>query len=154
MTAAARTPYHGFSKLILTVSESSMEGVRTDHSFELRSTGDGAEVWRSSVLHAGGDCVKSEERYCGWLGTRKVIELLTEIERSGVYEALPAVGIVGGAADPESTPPLVSMRLESASRKRDLLTEVPNDGAFVNSLVRAVRDAVDLAEEHALSSAG
>jgi len=151
---STRTPYHGFSRLILTVSESSMAGVRTDHSFELRSTGNGAEVWRSSVLHANGDSVHSGERYCGWLGTRKVIELLDEIERSGVYEALPAVGIVAGETDPEADAPLVSMRLESATRKRDLLTEVPNDGAFVNSLVRCVRDAVDLAEEHALSSAG
>lgn len=146
-------PYHSFSRLVLTVSESSLEGVRTDHSFELRSTGDGAEVWRSSVLHANGERCESGERYVGWLTSRQVIDLLTDIERSGVYEALPAAGIVSGSATPESSP-LVSMRLDSHARQRDLLEDVPTDNALAGSLLRAVRDAVELAQERALVSAG
>jgi hypothetical protein len=135
------------------VSESSLEGVRTDHTFELRSTGDGAEVWRSSVLHAGGDSCASGSRLVGWLSSRQVIELLVEIERSGVYEALPATGVVPGVADPLITP-CVSMRLTNSDAERALLDHVPTAHSVANSLVRTVREAVEAAQERALTAAG
>lgn len=145
--------FHAFSRLVLTVSESSLEGVRTDHAFELRAIRTGAEVWRSSVLYAGDDSCESGERYVGSLTSRQVIELLEEIERSGVYEALPAVGIVSGVADAGSTP-LVSMRLESASQDRTVLDRAPADRAIVHDVREAVRRRVDIAMERALTSAG
>lgn len=147
--------FHAFSRLVLTVSESSLEGVRTDHSFELRATRVGAEVWRSSVLRAGGESVESGERYVGALTTRQVIELLEEIERSGVYEALPALGIVDGTATSDGDgPPVVSMRLESSARERTLLDRAPADRAIVHDVREAVRRRVELAMERALTSAG
>lgn len=145
--------FHAFSRLLLTVSESSLEGVRTDHSFELRALAAGAEVWRSSVLHAPGGSCESGERFVGTLTTRQVIELLEEIERSGVYEALPAFGIVEGNADPEATP-LVSMRLESAARSRTLIDRASATRSIVVDVTEAVRRRVDLAMERALTSAG
>lgn len=145
--------FHAFSRLVLTVSESSLEGVRTDHAFELRSNRTGAEVWRSSVLHAGGDSCESGERYVGSLTSRQVIELLEEIERSGVYEALPALGIVGGVAEATTTP-VVSMRLESASHDRTVLDRAPADRAIVHDVREAVRRRVEIAMERALTSAG
>lgn len=145
--------FHAFTKLVLTVSESSLEGVRTDHAFELRAITTGAEVWRSSVLHAQGDSAHSEERFVGVLSTRQVIELLDEIERSGVYEALPTLGIVAGDADPSVTP-VVSMQLVSAARERQVLDRVPADRAMVHDVRQAVRRCVDLAMERALTSAG
>lgn len=147
--------FHAFSRLVLTVSESSLEGVRTDHSFELRATRVGAEVWRSSVLHAGGQAVESGERYVGALTSRQVIDLLDEIERSGVYEALPALGIVDGVADASGdAQPVVSMRVESASRKRTVLDRAPADREIVHDVREAVRRRVELAMERALTSAG
>ena len=145
--------FHAFSRLVLTVSESSLEGVRTDHAFELRANRTGAEVWRSSVLYAGDDCVESGERYVGSLASRQVIELLEEIERSGVYEALPAVGIVDGHAD-ATAQPVVSMRLESTSQDRTVLDRAPADREIVRDLREAVRRRVELAMERALTSAG
>jgi hypothetical protein len=145
--------FHAFSRLVLTVSESSLEGVRTDHAFELRATRTGAEVWRSSVLFAGGDAVESGERYVGALTSRQVIDLLEEIERSGVYEALPAMGIVDGAVDASSTP-VVSMRVESDTRERTVLDRAPADRAIVHDVREAVRRRVELAMERALTSAG
>jgi hypothetical protein len=145
--------FHAFSRLVLTVSESSLEGVRTDHSFELRAGGTGAEVWRSSILHADGGSCASGERFVGTLTSRQVIELLEEIERSGVYEALPAMGIVDGVIDPARTP-LVSMRLESATRDRTVLDQAPADRTIVHDVAEAVRRRVDLAMERALTSAG
>jgi hypothetical protein len=145
--------YHSFDRLQLTISESSMESVRTDHTFELRSTGEGAEVWRWSVLVADGGTCESPERYIGWLGTRKVIDLLEEIRRSGVYEALPAMGIVEGTIDPDATP-LVSMRLVSDDAERDVLDRAPADTAHVGTALRAVQNAIALAQERALASAG
>lgn len=145
--------FHAFSRLVLTVSENSLEGVRTDHAFEFRSNRTGAEVWRSSVLFAGDDCVESGERYVGSLTSRQVIELLDEIERSGVYEALPALGIVKGVAE-ATTEPVVSMRLESASQDRTVLDRAPADRAIVHDVREAVRRRVDLAMERALTSAG
>ncbi len=96
----------------MTISEPELGDVTSEHVFELRSTGDGAEVWRSSTLRApGGECA-SEPRFVGWLSARRVIDLLDEIQRSGIYEALPAFGLAGGdtridsdstsAASPES----------------------------------------------------
>jgi hypothetical protein len=145
--------FHAFNKLVLTVSESSMEGVRTDHAFELRAHDTGAEVWRSSVLYAGGESVPSGERFVGTLTSRQVIELLEEIERSGVYEALPALGLVAGAVEP-GTSPLVSMSLVSATRERQVLDRAPSDRAIVHDVAEAVRRRVDLAMERALTSAG
>jgi hypothetical protein len=145
--------FHAFSRLVLTVSESSLEGVRTDHAFELRARTAGAEVWRSSVLHANGECCESGERYVGSLTTRQVIELLDEIERSGVYEALPALGLVEGTVDPAATP-VVSMSLVSATRERQVLDRAPSDRAIVHDVAEAVRRRVDLAMERALTSAG
>lgn len=145
--------FHAFSRLVLTVSESSLEGVRTDHAFELRATRTGAEVWRSSVLYAGGDRCESGERFVGSLTSRQVIELLEEIERSGVYEALPALGIVDGSADPGATP-VVSMKLESRTRERQVLDRAPQDRAIVHDVTEAVRRRVELAMERALTSAG
>lgn len=145
--------FHAFSRLVLTVSESSLEGVRTDHAFELRATRRGAEVFRSSVLHAGGDSCESGERYVGSLTSRQVIDLLEEIERSGVYEALPALGIVDGFADADATP-VVSMRVESAEHRRTVLDRAPADRAIVHDVREAVRRRVELAMERALTSAG
>lgn len=165
MTDAAAT-YHAFDRLVLTISESSLEGVRTDHRFELRSTGSmrpsaaggratGAEVYRSSVLHANGQACESEERYVGWLTARQVIELLVEIERSGVYEALPALGLVQGGVDHEMLfRPLVSMQLHSHAEQHTVLQQAPADQASVSGVVRAVREAVALAQERALTVAG
>ncbi|MEO6867586.1 MAG: hypothetical protein ABI200_06155 [Gaiellales bacterium] len=151
----SRSPdrFHSFSSLVLTVSESSLEGVRTDHAFELRAQGTGAEVWRTSVLYAGGDSCASDPRFVGTLTSRQVIELLEEIERSGVYEALPTVGLVAGSID-EMTVPLVSMRLVSARRERQVLDRVPSDRAVALDISTAVRRRVDLAMERALASAG
>lgn len=153
MTGDRPDRFHAFSRLVLTMSESSLEGVRTDHSFELRAIGTGAEVWRSSVLHAEGGSCASGERFVGSLTSRQVIELLEEIERSGVYEALPALGLVDGVADP-SQAPLVSMRVESTSRKRTLIDRAPADRSIVSDVADAVRRRVELAMERALTSAG
>ena len=145
--------FHAFSSLVLTVTESSLDGIRTDHAFELRAATTGAEVWRSSVLHAGGDSCESGERFVGTLTSRQVIDLLEEIERSGVYEALPALGLVGGSADP-SLAPTVSMRLVSRSRARQVLDHAPADRAIVHDVTEAVRRRVELAMERALTCAG
>lgn len=153
MSHAAPDRFHAFSRLVLTVSESSLQGVRTDHAFELRANRTGAEVWRSSVLYANGESCESDERYVGSLTSRQVIELLEEIERSGVYEALPALGLVDGHADPDTTP-VISMRLESATRERQVLDRAPQDRAIVHDVTEAVRRRVELAMERALSSAG
>jgi hypothetical protein len=153
MDATDPDRFHAFSRLVLVVSESSLEGVHTDHTFELRATRTGAEVWRSSVLHAPGGSCGSGERYVGSLTSRQVIDLLEEIERSGVYEALPALGIVSGSAEPDATP-LVSMRLESTTRERTVLDRAPADRSIVGDVTEAVRRRVDLAMERALTSAG
>lgn len=145
--------FHAFSRLVLTMSESSLEGVRTDHSFELRAMPSGAEVWRSSILHAEGGSCASGERFVGTLTSRQVVDLLDEIERSGVYEALPALGLVDGAADP-STAPVVSMRVESATRERTVIDRAPADRSIVGDVADAVRRRVELAMERALTSAG
>jgi len=145
--------YHGFDRLLLTVSESGLEDVHTDHHFELRSTGRGAEVWRSSVLHAPGGSCASGERLVGYLTARQVIDLLVEIERSGVYEALPAAGLVQGAAMTGGTP-LISMELRSDSTTREVLDRVPAEQLASTGVVQAVRDAVALAQERSLSFAG
>lgn len=147
--------YHSFNSLVLTLTESSLDGVCTDHRFELRSTGCGAEVWRSSVLHAQGGSCESGERLLGFLTSRQVIDLLVEIERSGIYEALPALGIVDGSIDPDpDAAPLVSMQLVSEQRTRELVDRAPADAGIVQGLVRAVRDAVAVAQERSLSVAG
>ena len=153
MTSPGHTRFHAFTKLVLTVSESSFEGVRTDHAFELRANRTGAEVWRSSVLHAGGDSCESGERFVGSLTSRQVIELLEEIERSGVYEALPALGIVAGIAE-AATEPVVSMHLVTDAAAHTVLDRAPADRAIVHDVREAVRRRVDLAMERALSSAG
>ncbi|MCW2956196.1 MAG: hypothetical protein JWO69_1065 [Thermoleophilia bacterium] len=145
--------FHAFSRLVLTVTESSLDGIRTEHAFELRARDDGAEVWRSSVLYAGGQACESGERYVGSLTSRQVIDLLEEIERSGVYEALPALGLVAGSADP-SLAPTVSMHLVSAARERRVLDHAPADHAIVHDMTEAVRRRVELAMERALTSAG
>ncbi len=146
--------FHAFSNLMLTISESSLEGVRTDHSFELRATEHGAEVWRSSELFAGGQSCVSDPRFVGSLTSRQVIDLLVEIERSGIYEALPAMGLVEGVAQPDSAEQLVSMRLTSDSMEHEVLRDAPSDGELVGGLVRTVRAAVEMAQEHALTSSG
>lgn len=153
MTASHTPRFHAFERLVLTLSESSLEGVRTDHSFELRGVEGGAEVWRSSVLHAGDDSCESGERFVGKLASRQVIDLLTVIERSGAYEALPAVGLVQGMTDSDVAP-TVSMRLESATQQRDVLADAPADRPVVHGLVRAVQHAVAEAQERALTMAG
>lgn len=153
MTRPGSHRLHAFTRLELTLSESSFEGVRTDHCFELRAIARGAEVWRSSVLHADGGSCASEERFVGTLGTRQVIELLDEIERSGVYEALPALGLVAGAVVP-GREPTVTMRLVSASLERTVLEDAPADRAIVKDVADAVRRRIELAMERALSSAG
>lgn len=145
--------FHAFSRLVLTVSESSLEGIRTDHAFELRANRTGAEVWRSSVLRANGESCESGERFVGSLTSRQVVDLLDEIERSGVYEALPAMGIVEGSTDPGSAP-LVSMRVISRTRERSLFDRVPSDRGIVHDVTEAVRRRVELAMERALTSAG
>lgn len=145
--------YHSFTCLTLTISDPTLDGVRTDHKFELRSTGRGAEVWRSSVLRAAGGSCESEPRFVGSLTTRQVIELLVEIERSGVYEALPIAGLVQGEAIADQSP-LVSMTLSSETVERDLLTDVPADEGSIRRAVQVVKDAIAGAQERALSFAG
>lgn len=145
--------FHAFTRLEMTVSESSFEGVRTDHRFELTSTVDGAEVWRSSELVAPGGTCSSEPRFIGWLTSRQVVELLVEIERSGVYEALPAAGIVPGQVDPDAAP-TVSMRVCSDTMEHEVLDHVPTDAIGVIDVVRVVRSAVELAQERALTASG
>jgi len=145
--------FHAFSGLVLTLTESSLDGVRTDHEFHLRGIRTGAEVWRRSVLHAGGEMCDSGERYVGSLSSRQVIDLLEEIERSGVYEALPALGLVDGPADP-GTKPCVSMRLISTTRERQVLDHAPADRPLVHDVAEAVRRCVDDAMEGSLTSAG
>ena len=153
-------PYHAFTELVLTIHEPLLAGVRTEHRFELRAADNGAEVWRASSVIAGdgdGDAaVDSEPRLVGVLTTRKVVELLTEIERSGIYEALPAMGMVEGVAAPEGDDdrPLVSMRVQSTERRRDLIDRAPADDRLVDDVVRIVRAAVDEAAERALTRAG
>ena len=146
--------FHSFSRLVLTISESSLEGIRTDHSFELRATAEGAEVWRSSELFAGGDSCASDPRFVGWMTSRQVIDLLVEIERSGVYEALPAMGIVQGEVDPSTSAPRVSMKLTSDSLEHDVLDQAPSEISLVGSIVRTVRSAVEQAQELALTASG
>lgn len=146
--------YHAFNKLVLTITESSLEGVRTEHSFELRAAQDGAEVWRSSVMFAEGGSVSSDERFVGSLNTRQVIDLLDEIERTGVYEALPTVGIVEGSVDPDAAVPMVSMSVVSDTTERTILRNARADRSIVNDVTTAVRRRVDLAMERALTSAG
>lgn len=145
--------FHAFSSLVLTLSESSLEGVRTEHSFELRANGRGAEVWRSSVLHANGESCESDERFVGSLTSRQVIELLDEIERSGIYEALPAMGLVDGSIDAGAAP-VVSMRVVSKTRERQVIDRAPSDRGIVQDVTEAVRRRVELAMERALTSAG
>ena len=153
MSAPVPHRLHGFSRLVLVVSDESFEDVRTDHSFELRAVEGGAEVWRSSVLHAPGGTCESGERYLGSLGTRQVVELLEQIRRTGIYEALPTLDVVQGSADPQATP-TVTMRLEGASSERDVLAEVPADRQVARSLVQVVREAVEDAQERSLTVAG
>lgn len=145
--------FHAFQRLVLTITESSIDGVSTDLVVELRSVGGLVEVWRSSTLVAGGDTCSSGERCLGTLAPRHVVELLEEIERSGIYEALPALGIVDGAASDELAP-RASMRVESASRRHDVMSDVPADAVVVGDVVRAVRERVELAQERALTRAG
>lgn len=150
-------PYHAFTELVLTIHEPSLEGVSTEHRFELRARERGAEVWRASSVMAGdGAAVDSDPRLVGVLTTRQVVELLTEIERSGIYEALPALGLVEGtaAAADDADRPLVSMRVESSSRRRELIDHAPADDRLVDDVVRIVRAAVDDAAERALTRAG
>jgi hypothetical protein len=156
MTSPPEDPdrFHAFDGLVLTLTERSMAGMHTDHEFALRATDTGAEVWRSSVLHAEGGSCESGERFVGMLTSRQVIELLDEIERSGVYEALPTLGLISGQADPDAVAPTVSMRLLSPTRERQLLDHAPSDGAIVHDITEAVRKRVDLAMERALTSAG
>jgi hypothetical protein len=159
---APRDPYHAFTELVLTIHEPLLAGVRTEHRFELRAATKGAEVWRASAVIACGDdgldcdAVDSEPRLVGKLTTRQVVELLTEIERSGIYEALPAMGLVEGMAAPmdDADRPLVSMRVESTERRRDLIDHAPADERLVDDVVRIVRAAVDDAAERALTRAG
>lgn len=153
MTVIRPDRFHAFSCLELTLSDSALDGVRTDHVFELRATPVGADVWRSSVLHAAGGSCSSGERFVGRLSTRRVIDLLAEIERTGVYEALPNLGIVAGSVDPEQHP-TVTMRLTAAARSRLLLDRAPAEREVVHELSEAVRRCIELAMEHALTSAG
>lgn len=145
--------FHAFDGLVLTLSEHSLEGVRTDYEFALRATDAGAGVWRSSVLHGPHGSCASGERFVGSLTSRQVIELLEEIQRSGIYEALPALGLVTGSTDPDAAP-TVSMRLLSRTRERQVLDHAPGDRAIVHDVTEAVKRCVDLAMERALTSAG
>lgn len=147
--------FHGFDRLVLTLVESGLEDVRTEHEFQLRATRTGAEVWRSSVLHAPGGSCASGERFVGTLTSRQVVDLLEEIERSGIYEALPAMGIVAGRADASVIDePMVSMRVVSRSHEHRLFDEQPASHGLVHDLHEAVRRRVELAMERALTCAG
>lgn len=144
---------HRFTLLVLTLAEPGFDGIVTEHGFELRAVDRGAEVWRRSVLRTAGDQCSTDALYVGWLSTRRVISLLVEIERSGVYEALPSCGLVAGATV-SGHAPVVTMRLVSPVLDRVVLENVPADGTQVRSVVRAIRGAVELAQEHALTAAG
>ncbi|MCZ4496101.1 MAG: hypothetical protein JWM25_684, partial [Thermoleophilia bacterium] len=93
------------------------------------------------------------ERYVGSLTSRQVNDLLQEIERSGVYEALPTLGIVPGIVD-ASVETTVSMQLVSATQERQVLDHEPADRAIVHDVAEAVRRRVEQAMERALTSAG
>ena len=148
--------FHSFDRLILTLTERSLENIRTDLSFELRATRTGAEVWRSSVLHATGGTCESGERFVGVLTTRQVIELLEEIERSGVYEALPNHGLVAGVVElaADRSTPLVSMQVCGRDRAHQVIDEQPATRECVRDCSEAVRRRVELAMERALTRAG
>ncbi|MCW2950092.1 MAG: hypothetical protein JWN41_1105 [Thermoleophilia bacterium] len=145
--------FYAFAGLVLTLSECSIEGVCTDHEFTLQATRTGADVFRASVLHGPGGSCFSGERFVGSLTSRQVIELLETIVQSGVYEALPAMGLVAGATDPDASP-TVSMRLLSREREHQVLDHAPADRAIVSDVTEAVRRCVDLAMERALTSGG
>lgn len=151
MTEPAPDRFHAFDSLMLTLVERSLEHVRTELRFQLRATRTGAEVWRSSILHAPGGTCESGERFVGSLTSRQVIELLEEIERSGVYEALGTLEIVDGAPTDE---PTVSMSVASRTREHHLFHEQPASHTLVHDLSEAVRRRVELAMEHALTCAG
>lgn len=144
---------HSFTQLTLTIHEVALVGVRTDHRFELRSAPGGAEVWRSSTITGPHGSVDAEWRYIGALSSRRVIELLEEIRRSGLYDALPALGIVDGDVDP-ATRPRVSMTLTGSNDQRNLLDEAPQDVSLVADLVRTIRAAIEQAQENALTASG
>ena len=91
----------------------------------------------------------------GSLTSRQVVDLLEEIERSGIYEALPALGLVAGDVDPSSVDePVVSMRVVSRSHEHRLFDEQPASHGVVHDLSEAVRKRVELAMERALTCAG
>lgn len=157
VTPAAPERFHAFTSLVLTLSERSLDQVRTEHEFLFQATRTGAEVWRSSVIHGPGGSCSSGDRFVGTLNSRQVVDLLHEIERSGVYEALPLqCGEAGGdVVDTEFiVEPYVSMRVASASREHRLFDEQPASNAIVHDLSEAIRKRVELAMERALTCAG
>lgn len=147
--------FHAFNRLVLTLVERTFEKIRTEYTFELRATKNGAEVWRSSVLHAPGGTCESEERFVGKLTSRQIVDLLDEIERSGIYEALPLQGIVQGSVDnSDIKEPLVSMSVHSQTHEHTLFEQQPASYEIVHDISEAVRKRVDIAMERALTYSG
>ena len=141
---------HSFNALVLEVDQPDLLGVAARQVFELRSAANGAEVWRCSELQGGElDDVRPEAMYVGRLSSRRVIELLTEIERSGIYEeALEDDGL-----DP--TCARVSLTLKSVDGDaRPVLEQAPADHELVSFVVKAIHRTVAIAQERSLAAAG
>lgn len=141
--------YHSFSRLVLTISDPPVGEVQSEHTIELRATTAGAEIWRASRLHSGGEPCASELRYIGTMSSRQVIDLLIDLERSGIYEALPS-----SALETEERCALVTMHLHGARASHEVLVDAPADEGLVRRVVQSVRSAVAAAQERALSWAG
>jgi hypothetical protein len=147
-----QTPeYHAFNRLVLTICDPPIGEVQSEHTIELRAIDSGAEIWRASRLHSCGEPCASELRYIGTMSSRQVIDLLTDLERSGIYEALPSSQMV---PHEDVDCALVSMDLTSQAQVRNVLVDAPADAGIVRRVVHTVRSAVAMAQERALSWAG
>ncbi len=142
---------HAFRSLVLQVVQPDILGMATFQSFELRAEahGAGAEVWRASGI-SGGELadVRPEPMYVGRLGSRLVVELLSDLERSGLYET--------ALAEPCDDPTMarVTLRLGGPEGSHAILSDAPAEEELVASVVRAIHTAVGIAQERSLAAAG
>lgn len=140
--------FDAFRSLVLTVTEPPVGSVRTVRTYELRSERGGASIWLASGLDTG-DCVCDDEpRFRGRLSSRQVIELLVELERSGIYELEPSTAGVS------SSGAIVSMQLSARQRTHDVIARAPADDGCVRRVVAEIIRVVGQAQEHALVWAG
>lgn len=139
--------YDSFRNLVLTVRDAPVDAVTTVRRYELRAGGKGAEVWITSALEAGGEIGDADPRFCGWLTSRQVIELLIELERSGIYDLPDPVSHDNAVS-------LVSMRLSAARRTHDVIDRAPADEGCVSRVVGEIVRLIGQAQERALVFAG